>query len=231
MSLNDQLLHAHEHPSPLRRVGGVVGVVVVVLMVALTVLAFRALRMPPTTSGLTAAPPTTPVARAGVHSTIELEARLITAPSLAYVQVPDSIAKSGPSDRAKAVRDDGGSGAAAALTRARFVRGYQRMWGTPSRDLVGTIVYQFESTTGARSYGTRMRRIVGQGTHGLRLVAVPGRPAAVVGVVANRGKFVAAVIRTSGPFLIDIECAGGNAAAVRRLAIRLAADQARLVMA
>ena len=58
---------------------------------------------------------------------------LITSVPSGYAQQPDSVGDTGPSDLAKAIRDDGSPDARAVLTQDGFVVGYQRLWRTADK--------------------------------------------------------------------------------------------------
>jgi hypothetical protein len=65
----------------------------------------------------------------------------------------DNVGDTGPSDLAKAVRDDGTAGGRAQLVGAKFIGGYQRLWaGAASTDRDVLYLYKFATTAGARAY-------------------------------------------------------------------------------
>jgi hypothetical protein len=81
---------------------------------------------------------------------------LITSVPAGYLQQPDSVGDTGPSDLAKAVSDDGGgSDAKAALVKDGFVGGYQRLWQTADENRIIVFIYQFADAAGATEYHNR----------------------------------------------------------------------------
>src|SRR5207244_8351257 len=71
--------------------------------------------------------PTAPV-RSVPASFGELAARIITKVPAGFVLQPDNVDDTGPSDLAKAIRDDGSPDAGKILRAEGFVRGYQQLW-------------------------------------------------------------------------------------------------------
>jgi hypothetical protein len=70
-----------------------------------------------------------------------------------FVLQPDNIGDTGPSDLAKAVRDDGSPDAKRVLTHAGFVRGFQRLWvKSGGQDENILFLYQFATPNGANEY-------------------------------------------------------------------------------
>jgi hypothetical protein len=61
----------------------------------------------------------------------QLSQLLITAGPSGFAQQPDSTGDTGPSDLAKAARDDGKPDATSVLKKDGFVAGYQRLWADP----------------------------------------------------------------------------------------------------
>jgi len=81
---------------------------------------------------------------------------LITDLPAGYVQQPDTVGDTGPSDLAKAARDDGKPDATSALTADGFQAGYQRLWATVdhSQQIV-VYLYAFRAPAGATAYEKR----------------------------------------------------------------------------
>jgi hypothetical protein len=68
---------------------------------------------------------------------------------------PHSAGDTGPSDLAKAIRDDQAEGAERALRDARFRRGYQWLWTNDRDDEIIVFLYEFCEPEGARAYVNR----------------------------------------------------------------------------
>ena len=75
-----------------------------------------------------------PPAGSAPHSFAALEALVISSVPVGFVAQPDAVGDTGPSDLAKAARDDGQPDALQALRAEGFVRGYQRLWLDQTRD-------------------------------------------------------------------------------------------------
>lgn len=153
-----------------------------------------------------------------------LEARLISHVPRGFIRQPDSVGDTGPSDLAKAIRDDGTPDARTRLTRDRFVRGYQRLWMNSSHDQVIAFLYQFATPTGASDYfrysvqqfQTATLKTTQGATVRTRRFAVPGLPAShSTGLAAEADhRAVDAAVAVKGPMLMMVVCgAGGPAAA------------------
>lgn len=112
-------------------------------------------------------------------ATASLEAKLLTDVPDGYAQETDDVGDTGPSDLAKAVRDDGKPDAQTALTAAGFVAGYQRLW-TKADGAFVAFLFQFQTTTGAQNY---LKRLIGAASGSgdatpVTEFAVPGIPGA-----------------------------------------------------
>jgi hypothetical protein len=89
------------------------------------------------------------------NPTGRLAGLLITEVPAGFV-VPDAVGDTGPSDLAKAARDDGQPDATAALTADGFVAGYQRLWTTAGNgSQIIVFLYQFRTAAGAKAYERR----------------------------------------------------------------------------
>jgi hypothetical protein len=138
----------------------------------------------------------------------ELQARIVTKIPAGFVaQSPDAY-DTGPSNLAKAIRDDGEPNAGKVLRAEKFVRGYQRIWIGPEHDQIIVFLYQFESWTGARQEYARY-------THGYKTIkpppgahtfAVPGVPSSEsLGLAQSDNTGAAArVFFTKGVFNVQI---------------------------
>jgi hypothetical protein len=99
---------------------------------------------------------------------------------------PDRVGDTGPSDLAKAVRDDGGSDARAVLTHAGFRRGFQRLWVKQGADDENILfLYQFGDAAGASEYDQRSRGRLTEQTKGPQLT--PFDVAGIPGATGVRG--------------------------------------------
>jgi hypothetical protein len=93
---------------------------------------------------------------AGVDATARLATLLIADLPAGYIQQPDTVGDTGPSDLAKAARDDGKPDAASALTADGFLAGYQRLWATSDRNqTIVVYLYDFRTSAGASAYEKR----------------------------------------------------------------------------
>jgi hypothetical protein len=151
---------------------------------------------------------------------------LTVAPS-GFVLQPDSVGDTGPSNLAKAARDDGRPGASAALKRAGFVRGFQRLWIKASAaDENILFLYQFRSKAGATGYAQRAHTTFQRGSRGQHPVAfaVAGIPGAVgfEGPLASGG-MAAIIVFQHGVYLVVAVADAGSGAdetgAVQELAL------------
>src|SRR5690349_16272224 len=89
-----------------------------------------------------------------------LGAKLVAAVPQGFVVQADSVGQTGPSDLAKAVRDDGGANAQAQLTTDGFVAGYQRLWKSTDGSIIVVYLYQFKTQAGATDYQPRAVQLV-----------------------------------------------------------------------
>ena len=107
----------------------------------------------PVTSAVSGQPSTTaaptPSTAVGPASDKELAALLVTEVPSGFALQLDSVGDTGPSDLAKAIRDDPTPGAARALRDEGFVRGYQRLWLGPNDAQIIVFLYQFGTEAGA----------------------------------------------------------------------------------
>lgn len=160
-----------------------------------------------------------------------LEALLITDPPAGYSQQPDSVGDTGPSDLAKAIRDDGEADAKQALISEGFVRGYQRMWATASgSDQIVVFLYQFASAAGATgSYG-RWVSLESPSGSDTTIFTPTGLPKGYsVGLSGTSGGSTGSIVLfASGIFAVQVDVAtSGSEHAARTLANTIAIDQLR----
>ena len=77
----------------------------------------------------------------------------------AFAVQPDAAYDTGPSDLAKAIRDDGSPDAGKVLRAEKFVRGYQRIWIGPRKSADHRVRLPVRMRTGARQDYTRERDV------------------------------------------------------------------------
>jgi hypothetical protein len=154
------------------------------------------------------------------------EALGITAPE-GYLLQPDQVGDTGPSDLAKASRDDGGNDAQDFLTRTGFVRGYQRMWSRSQSDDFVIYLYQFGTNAGAVEYTNRLTADAGTPNSGLTIskFSVPGIGGAV-GVNASDPTFASSSVTfVKGPYSVQIVVNAKRLTGLQPLATALAEEQ------
>jgi hypothetical protein len=113
----------------------------------------------PTTSSSDTVGLSTTTAGASTTTTVAadptLEVLLLQTVPSALVKQPDQISDSGPTNLAKAVRDEASAGGAQLLSQAGFVSGYQRVWASGDSVRQNTIfLYRFKTPQGAAEYAT-----------------------------------------------------------------------------
>lgn len=159
-----------------------------------------------------------------------LENLLITSLPEGFVQIDDDIADTGPSDLAKAVRDDGGADAEAVLTDAGFVSGYQRSWQTEDESgLIIVFLYEFSDAGGAASYGDRtIETFDNEPTFEAVPFDVDGIPDVAARSLTNLaadGGLASSVVFTKNGYLVQIVVLGPTDSDNQALAGQLALDQ------
>ncbi len=157
--------------------------------------------------------------------------RVVKVVPAGYVLQADSVGDTGPSDLAKAVRDDAGPGAEAALTTAGFLHGYQRMWADAGKQNVLLVfIYHFRTPAGATAY---LNRVVQQEKTTQKPVptafAVTGIPGAVGLAGSQDSSHVAQVLFTRGSYVASVAAVGPLAPPLPATAQQLAAAQYTLL--
>jgi|GEM_PF-6519726 len=180
----------------------------------------------PVASATTVRPTSTTVAPPA--SNVELASRLVTVIPSGFVVQPDQVGDTGPSDLAKAARDDGAPGAGQALRSEGFVRGYQRLWTGPADAQIILIVYQFATPAGAAAdfqRGTpKLTSLVTTGVAPFTVDGLPpGQSAAIAGT--SEGISAAAVLFTTSVFVVEVTCNGPTPSGLRERASTIARDQ------
>lgn len=158
----------------------------------------------------------------------ELEALLVTDVPAGFELEPDGVGDTGPSDLAKAARDDDTPGVAEVLRREGFVRGYQRVWVGPDGAEIIVFVYQFQSVTGAEADFERDKPEVADGAPpGASRFTVEGLPAdRTVGLAAMSEDGAAAVVLfTTGVYNVQVVANGPGLPGLEERASAIAKDQ------
>ena len=156
-------------------------------------------------------PPVSPSAGAAA-----LASKLIAAVPAGYVQQPDSVGDTGPSDLAKAARDDGQPDATQTLTSDGFVAGYQRLWRKGNTQIID-FLYQFSSDSGAGAYLQRSLAGLARGDNGVTpsrftVSGVPGANGFSESVPpASGGGSAFVVVFAKGPYLAQVVLSGPDA--------------------
>ncbi len=158
----------------------------------------------------------------------ELEARLVASVPGEFILQPDDVGDTGPSDLAKAVRDDGSAGAEQALRSEGFVRGYQRLWIGPSDAEIIVFLYQFETPAGADAHFQRARAYLTAVTPpGATTFMVNGLPPTQSYAFAGSSTDLSAaiVLYGSGVFNVQVVCNGPESTDLEARASAIAKDQ------
>jgi hypothetical protein len=153
-------------------------------------------RVPTTADAVT---PTTE-GTGGTSAAAALEPLLITDVPAGFVRQSDDVGDTGPSDLAKAIRDDGEDDARDALTKAGFVAGYQRLWVNAEDDELILFLYQFKDEAGTASYEARTL----DGLEGATAFDVPGVPDAKGLEHSDDDVSAAVIVFTKGPYLVQV---------------------------
>jgi hypothetical protein len=173
-------------------------------------------------------------AQAAPTSFAQLADRIITHVPTGYVQQPFNVGDTGPSDLAKASRDDGEKNAVQIYRSEGFVRGYQQLWIDAQKRQIIVFLYQFKSGDGARRDFARSvegyHSKAPAGTHVQRFT-LHGLPAGrSLGLAVSDNTASAALVYfTSGVFNVEVNANSTqpNAALepLQRLGTALAQDQ------
>jgi hypothetical protein len=169
------------------------------------------------------------VARAAPRNVAELEARIVSNAPSGFVEQPPTAYDTGPSDLAKAIKDDGEPNAAQALRSEKFVRGYQRIWIGPEHDQIIVFVYQFEMDGARQDFARSTRRFNSKPPPGGHKFAMPGLPAEqALGIAGSDTNSAAAIVYfTTGVFNVQVNCNGARLAGLQARALAIAQDQLR----
>jgi hypothetical protein len=172
----------------------------------------------------------TAVARVAPRSAAELEARVLSKGPAGFVRQAEDVGDTGPSDLAKAARDEGTANAEELLRSEGFVRGYQRLWIGPSHEQLIVFVYQFGSPAGVRHFFARQTKDLAtkplRGAHKFPVAFLP--PAQAVGIAGANADSAAAVIRLrSGVFVVQVICNDSTLPGLQSRALAVAESQYR----
>jgi hypothetical protein len=182
-----------------------------------------------TAQGLSPTPPgMQPTVASPSMSFAALEAKLLTAAPAGFVVQPDSVFDTGPSDLAKAIRDDRHPDAARVLINDQFLQGYQRLWLNRAQDQVIVFLYQFGSPTGAAAYYQRSVRLLDQrlprGSQHIATTPLPPRDSlGLTGTV--RGHSFAVVLAHTRSMIMQVVCNATTRTDLRQRARDLATEQ------
>jgi hypothetical protein len=152
---------------------------------------------------------------------------MVTEVPAGFILQPDDVGDTGPSDLAKAVRDDPTPGAEEALRAEGFVRGYQQLWVGPQDTEIIVFVYQFETATGARSDFRRTKaNLAEDGIPDAKSFLVSDLPGESNAVSGSSADFAAAIVQvTTGVYNVQVVSNGPTSAGLEARASSVARDQ------
>ena len=161
---------------------------------------------------------------AGANTAARLATLLIADLPAGYIQQPDNVGDTGPSDLAKAARDDGKPDAASALTADGFLAGYQRLWATrDGSQRIIVYLYDFRTSAGASAYE---KRGIADDETDPESRAVPFPVSSIpgaTGLASAQRPTVALVVFTKGSYVVQVVTS--TATGSRSLAEQLAGRQ------
>ncbi len=164
---------------------------------------------------------------ATVASDDPLESLLITSLPPGFAQIDDELVDTGPSDLAKAIRDDGEPDAEQVLTDAGFVSGYQRLWETEDQSgMIIMFLYEFSDPGGAAVYAERALQLT-EGNTAVTPVEfdVEGIPGAVGRTLSDETGVSSFIVFTSSNYLVQAVVVDSDEAASQDLAQQISVDQ------
>jgi len=168
--------------------------------------------------------PATATTAAGANAAARLATLLIADLPAGYIQQPDTVGDTGPSDLAKAARDDGKPDAVGALTADRFLAGYQRLWATADRSKrIIVYLYDFQTSAGASAYE---KRSITDDENDPESRAVPFPVSSIpgaTGLASAQRPTVALVVFARGSYVVQVVTSTPTGS--RSLAEQLAAQQ------
>jgi hypothetical protein len=153
----------------------------------------------------TSAAPTTSTTVPLPTTAAELSLLLLANVPAGYTVAPDSVGDTGPSDLAKAIRDDGSPNARDLLTRTKFAFGYQRLW-EKGNDQIIDFLYQFGGATGAATYlqASTAAQVASSGGAKPVPFAVPEIAGATGLSVTDSSGTSSDVLFSKGPFAVQV---------------------------
>ena len=154
--------------------------------------------------------------------------RLLTDVPSGFVLQPDTVGDTGPSDLAKATRDDGDPNAEALLTGEGFLRGYQRLWRDGSKNSIIVFLYEFQTPDGAMAdFNRKHPQLKAKAPPGATEFAVEGLPSGASGGVigTSNGTTLAVVDFASGVYNVRLVCGGPTVADAQAEVSTLASQQ------
>jgi hypothetical protein len=188
----------------------------------------------PIPAATTTNPTTTTVALPAACTSPSLDSLMLADVPSGYTRQPDAGADTGPTDLAKATRDDVDPTGATALKAAGFQCGYQRTWasGGGGLDANSVLLYKFATPQGAQQFVGHWRSELQLPSNGLTVTtfdpALPPPAYGVRGDYANTAS-TGAVVFAKGPYAVQTVVHGAAGADQTLPAIALAnAQNARL---
>ncbi len=182
-----------------------------------------------TTASTTVVPTTTTTAPTGPTSAAELESKLSNVVPPGFRVQPDSVDDTGPSDLAKAARDEGSEDGGAVLRGEHFVRGYQRLWVDGAKHRLALVVYQFENQAGATenfNRGADLLRATAFG-HAFPFPLNGFATGSTLALVAKvPGEYAVVAMTHRGPFVIQIRLGGAKPEPLEAAVAAMLTDQA-----
>jgi hypothetical protein len=156
-----------------------------------------------------------------------LEQLLITSVPEGFAKGDDELGDTGPSDLAKAIRDDGEPDAEQFLSEAEFVRGYQRFWENEDGSrLIIAFLYQFSGTDGAAAYAARALQLIEANAAVVPVeFEVEGIPGAVGRTLSDETGVSSFIVFTSSNYLVQIVVVDTEEAASQQLAQQVSLEQ------
>ncbi len=157
----------------------------------------------------------------------DLEAHLTAKPPSGFVQQPDAVDETGPTDLAKAASVEGAADASV-LRSEGFVRGFRRLWIGPEHAQILLSVYQFDTPAGARKNFARFKRASEtKPPPGAHKFAIPFLgPTQGVGFAGTAsGDSAAAAVYVNGVFGVQVICNGPRLPELQHRALAVAKAQ------
>ena len=158
----------------------------------------------------------------------DLERLLVSDVPAGFTLQADDVGDTGPSDLAKAIRDDDDPRTGKALRAERFVRGYQRLWIGPKDAQLVLFVYQFATPAGAKKEFERTKKaLLAEAPPGAKEFSIPGIPStSAVGIAGTSSDLSAAIVLfTTGPFTGQLVANGPALAGLQARATKVTQDQ------